>query len=183
LANEKRSYYFKLDFLENDKIPFVDMDGKKRHRDMVGYKTIKKYEDGQSKKRFWHFSVEARPMLNPVYGFQIKYHVIFSDDGKNIWESKERLHRARRSQCKEWWNAAWRDRTLAVMSWLVGADETMKLKIGADLDITVAKFPLTFTSPVFYIEPQKYELPPEGQGDEEDEEEEETSGDSPENEE
>ncbi len=178
LANEKRAYYFTLGVLENDKIAFVDMEGKKRHRDMVGYKTIKKYEDGQSKRRFWHFSVEARPMLNPVYGFQIKYHVIFSDDGKNIWESKDRLHRARRSQCKEWWNAAWRDRTLAVMSWLADGDETMKLKIGAKLDITVAKFPLTFNSPVFYVEPDKYEPPPEGVGDDKDEEEEEANSDS-----
>jgi hypothetical protein len=62
------------------------------------------------------------------------------------------------------------------MSWLADADETMKLKIGAELDITVAKFPLTFNSPVFYVEPEKYEPPPEGLGAEEDEEEEEGNG-------
>jgi hypothetical protein len=117
-------------------------------------------------------------MLNPVYGFQIKYHVIFSDDGKNIWESKDSTQRARRSQCKDWWNAAWRDRTLAVMSWLADADETMRLKVGSELDITVAKSPLTFNSPVFYVEPEKYEPPLEGL---EETEEEEENGKPPDN--
>jgi hypothetical protein len=55
LANEKKTFYFPLGFLEKDKIDFIDIDGKKKYREIVGYKTIKKYEDGQSKKRFWHF--------------------------------------------------------------------------------------------------------------------------------
>ena len=43
----------------------------------------------------------------------LKPHVVFSDDGINLWDDKMRTAKARRSQCAQWWNDEWRDRTLA----------------------------------------------------------------------
>ncbi|HEX9274524.1 MAG TPA: hypothetical protein VGA01_20185, partial [Candidatus Binatia bacterium] len=104
---------------------------------------------------FWHFGIQAKPMLYPYAAFIIKPHVVFSDDGKTIWDSPERMHTARRSQCKDWYNPEWRDRMLASMSWLAEEKETIKLRLALQSTIEVSNYPLMFTSPVSYVEPQK----------------------------
>ena len=105
-------------------------------------------------KRFWHFAISAKPILWPCYAYAIRSHVVFSGDGHNIWEKSDRMHRARRSQCKDWWNDDWRDRILCFMHWLKGLDESVHIKVGANKFIQVSPWPLSFTSPVSYKEPK-----------------------------
>jgi hypothetical protein len=69
------------------------------------------------------------------------------------------MHTARRRQCKSWWNAEWRDRILASMFWLAGEGETIEVKLGSDVSISVSNRPIVFTSPVSYIEPEKKSAP------------------------
>lgn len=111
---------------------------------MVGYSKVK--------KRFWHFGIHAKPRLYPE-AYIIKPHVLFSDDGRTIWDNKKRLHKARRSQCRNWWNSDWRDRVPAVMTWLSNEEGQIEIALGSDVTIQVLTYPLMFTSPVSYIEP------------------------------
>lgn len=141
--------YFKKGFAKDEKAFFCGVDGKRTFRQLVGYGTMKRG------KRFWHFGIQAKPSTYPFAAFVIKPHVVFSDDGQHIWDSPERMHIARRSQCKDWYNPEWRDRMLAAMSWLAGEDGTIKLPVGKDLALGVPTHPLMFTSPVSYVEPQK----------------------------
>ena len=141
--------YFKKGFAKDDKAFFKGVDGKRTFRQLVGYETMTRG------KRFWHFGIQAKPFRYPYVAFVIKPHVVFSDDGQNIWDSPERMHTARRSQCKDWYNPEWRDRMLAAMSWLAGEQGSIKLKLGRDATIEVPSYPLMFKSPVSYIEPQK----------------------------
>jgi len=126
----------------------MGVDDKKTHRGIVGYKTIRE------NKRYWHFGIQAKPLVYPAIAYIIKPHVLFSDDGKKIWESKERLHKARRSQCKNWWNPDWRDRILAVMRWLSGEENTILVPVGSELAFSVSTYPLVFNSPVSYKDPE-----------------------------
>jgi hypothetical protein len=73
--------------------------------------------------------------------------VLFSDDGSQIWPSKARLHSARRTYCKDWWNPHWRDRILASVRWLADGD-TLSLPAGSDASIVVDITPVTFRSSV-----------------------------------
>lgn len=157
LAGRVQIFYFCKGLADNDEISFVGVNGKKTYRSVVGYKT-RKDKDGQvASKLFWHFGVQAKPIIYPFLAYIIKSHVLFSDDGNRVWENKKKLHKTRRSLCKNWWNPHWRDRILATMTWLADTQETIEIELGRDIAIQVSSYPLTFTSPVSYAEPRRYE--------------------------
>lgn len=159
LANSAQAFYFSKGLVKGDNIGFLDIDGKKRDRDIVGYRTTAKDASGQTiSKRFWHFAIQSKPIVYPIPAYVIKPHVLFSDDGKQIWESKRLAHRARRSQCKNWWNPEWRDRTLASVAWLADHKSTIEISLGSDVGIVVSRHPATFSSPVSYLDPEKEQL-------------------------
>jgi len=115
----------------------------------MGYKTRK-----SGTKRHWHFAVSAKPAVHPQPMLQVRAHVLFSDDGRTIWSSADAMHRARRSQCKQWWNDDWRDRILASMAWLVGDGTSLNLPVSAgSATVVVDPRPLEFLSPVTLLEP------------------------------
>jgi hypothetical protein len=154
LANNAWSFYFIKDQVPNDRLDFIGVDGLPAHRYVMGYKTMRS-ADAEKKLRHWHFGLSAKPFVYPTMAYGIKAHVLFSDDGKEIWQSDKRLHRARMSQCKNWWNDDWRDRLLATMHWLSGGRETIDISVGEGAVIRVAKSPQLFTSDVSFIEPTK----------------------------
>jgi hypothetical protein len=114
---------------------------------VVGYKTV------GERKRWWHLAVEARPLLTPFPLFALRLHIIFSDDGKTIWDSNSRLHRARRSQGRSWWNDDWRDRGRGVMAWLADGERTLDLPIGTNQVLRVDISPFTIVAPVSCADP------------------------------
>ncbi len=150
LANRVKCFYFEKDKVENDTIPFMGVNGRPAVRSVVGYKTMQYAES--STIRYWHFALQAKPLIRPYLAYIIKPHVLFSNDGKMIWDSKARLHAARRSQCRGWWNSDWRDKILAAMTWL-GKDNDIVIHLGSDCSLKVSTFPITFTSPVYYEDP------------------------------
>jgi len=121
---------------------------------MVGRSTRTNPQTGITTVRYWHFGLELRPMVHPIRAYVMKPHVVFTNDGLNVWESKKRLAAARRSQCKDWWNDEWRDRTLAAASHLANQDGDIVLKLGCDVSMKVSPLPLMFNSPVSYTDPQ-----------------------------
>jgi len=123
LANKAKCFYFPKDRVPNDKVFFTGVDGERTYRAMVGYSTRTNPTTGVSVKRLWHYAVQARPLVHPMLAYIFKSHVLFTNDGTTIWESKKRLAAARRSQCKSWWNDEWRDRTLAAATYLCDGAE------------------------------------------------------------
>lgn len=154
LANGAICFYFTKGLAENDKGFFKGVDGKTTFRQLVGYKSMRASDGLVGSKRFWHFGIQAKPLIYPTFAYIIKPHVLFSDDGSEIWDSKARLHKARRSQCRNWWNSDWRDRILASMNWLADEIGQIEIKLGSDTVIQVSNYPLTFTSPVSYTDPK-----------------------------
>jgi hypothetical protein len=175
LANEARCFWFKKGFIENDTIGFTGVNGEKTRRSLVGYKTIGS-KDGEDKKRYWHFAIQAKPMLYPARAFIIKPHVLFSYDGLTLFDNKDSMHSARRRQCKNWWNPEWRDRILAAMTWLAGGKEKIEIPMGSDITLQVSISPLLFSSPVSYSVTDAAELPSEDESESEDEDEEDENG-------
>lgn len=153
-ANGRKGLYFIKGQVPDDRISFIDANGAKTWRDVIGYKTLKN-SDGEAKgMRHWHFCLEARPTSHPVIGFTMRPHVVFSDDGLAIWDSADRMHRARRSQCKGWWNDKWRGLIGATVSWLSSGDSTIKIKVGSNTTLRIAATPIRIESPVSYDEPE-----------------------------
>ncbi len=150
MANNTSCFYFVKDVVQNDTIRFSGVTGKTNSRAVVGYKTIRNIKKEET-KRFWHFGFQAKPYIEyiaPTFAYYIKPHVLFSDDGKTIWDNDKRLHMARRGQCKHWWNADWRDRIFASMTWLADEEGNIKIQMSKTFSMCVASRPIEFISPV-----------------------------------
>lgn len=154
LANKAKCFYFPKDRVPNDKVFFTGVDGERTYRAMVGYSTRTNPTTGVSVKRLWHYAVQARPLVHPMLAYIFKSHVLFTNDGTTIWESKKKLASARRSQCKSWWNDEWRDRTLAAATYLCDGADKITVKLGSKVSLTIPPTPLPFCSPVSYTDPQ-----------------------------
>jgi TIR domain len=154
-ANKAAAFYFPKDHVPGDKIWFTGVDGNRSRRSMVGYKTI--HRTGVPALRYWHFALQAKPTTTPVLGYTFKPHVLFSDDGEQIWTSAERLHRARRTQCRNWWNDKWRDLIAAAASWLANDAPFISVPVHGEIALQVAVRPLGLESPISFVEPS--ELP------------------------
>lgn len=156
MSDTGRCYYFLPGLSDKKRLPFKDLDGKMKNKALLGISTARIFKNNEETKktRFWHFGIQAKPILSPVTAFALRYHVLFSDDGTNIWEDKDKMHRTRRSHCKDWWNDDWRDRLLAFMYLLCGGEETMSLVLGPETNLEVSSFPVKFLSPVSYQPPE-----------------------------
>jgi TIR domain-containing protein len=154
LANKAKCFYFSKDRVPNDKVFFPGVEGDRTYRAMVGYSTRTNPTTGVSLKRYWHYAVQARPLVHPTLAYIFKSHVLFTSNGTTIWESKKKLASARRSQCKSWWNDEWRDRTLATATYLCEGTDKITLTLGSTASLTISPTPLLFCSPVSYTDPQ-----------------------------
>jgi hypothetical protein len=151
-ANERLAFYLTDGTIPNNRVLYTDYDGSRARRDMIGYKTMKGARSDANTVRHWHFSLEAKPTSSPIIGYTMKPHVLFSDDGKTIWESKDRLHRARRSQCKDWWNDRWRDLIAAGVSFLANDAGQIRLPVGSSTELWVLSRPVILSSPISFDE-------------------------------
>jgi hypothetical protein len=151
LANGAEALYFPVDAVGLSRVR-VPGGSKGRARQLVGtwHSTS---VTGKKKKHYWHFAIQARPMVYPLIGYMVKPHVLFSEDGKEVWDDKERIHKARRTQCRDWWNRVWRDRILASLAWLAESDDCFVISVPGNSAIEVSLKPVEFVSPLSYTEP------------------------------
>lgn len=143
MANRQRAFYFDKKSLPAEDVTFTSPAGKKSMRALRGYKTVP-----SGSRRYWHFGGSARAQLSQMPVLMVRSHVFFSDDEQTLWASPERMHRARRSQCKNWWNDDWRDRLLAAMRWLGDESASIELPVSGLCPARVSTLPVVFNSPV-----------------------------------
>lgn len=118
----------------------------------MGTKSKKTLDGGKLPDGFWHYAISASAQLHPFPRLVIRHHVIFTDDGITPWVSAERMHKARRSVCKQWWNAAWRDRLFAIMAVLGGEKETLALAVADEASFDISMRAMVFESPRRFFE-------------------------------
>jgi hypothetical protein len=162
MANRKMCLAFPNNATPNNRVTFKTA-YVNSWRQLVGVKG-----EDTDYKTYWHFGVSANAMFYPQNAFAISPHVLFSDDGNAVWTSPKRLHRARRSLCKNWWNEEFRDRMLATMFWISEGSGTITIDTG-DAPIEVASEPMAFESPVTYTASESLEVFEDIDRDEEDE--------------
>lgn len=150
LSQRTSSFFFTTGLVERDKLFFKTAESEPKWRAVLGFKTIGTSTRGK-RKRYWHFAVSLRPRFYPLFGYIMKPHVLFSDDGSSIWDDKNSLHRARRSQCKDWWNDDWRGRLLASISWLSNGKGEIILLDSFGARLTLCSEPVSSSSPITYV--------------------------------
>jgi TIR domain len=145
VAPRPSRFYFEKDKIPNDRIFFEGVNGKRSYRDVVGYATKR------GVLRYWHYAISGKPELSPYPHIVIRGHVLFSDSGAALWTDSDKSAKARRNQCKGWWNDEWRDRMLAVMSQLCGKNSFIEIPMSSDKTVTLRGYPDTFECPVSYV--------------------------------
>ncbi|QUL99306.1 MAG: toll/interleukin-1 receptor domain-containing protein [Candidatus Fermentithermobacillus carboniphilus] len=150
LANGNKAYYFTEDDVGTGRVRIPGNRGTGRR--LIGQWHTKTMR-GERRIHYWHFAVEVKPCVAPFIGFIFKPHVVFSDDGVTVWDSKDRMHKARRRRCRHWWNPEWRDRILASLAWFSDCQDVIRIPVSEDSFIEVSTRPIQFRSQVSYRDP------------------------------
>lgn len=147
LANKTNAYYHTLKSLPSSKVSFFypfSSAIKPKKKNLYGkYLTLGR----------WHFAISVRPILEPVLGFSIKSHIVFTTDGFKTWENKELVHSHRRKKGKRMFNEEWRDLLIAFINSLKGDSDSIELIIAENLVIKMKNNVELFWSEVGYNDP------------------------------
>lgn len=148
MANGKIAWWFPSGLVEDDKIRFVDLEGKKRRRSVQGRKGTKEENGRQVPRYYWHLGFTAKPHLgnNPI--FIVQPRIIISDDGKKPLENKTKLNSVRRSTTKLWFNDRWRSLIFAYLYWMSDGQDTIELALSPSKTLVLSGRPVFFDCPV-----------------------------------
>lgn len=152
LGSGQIAWFFPNGQLEKNRGYFIAKNGKRAYRQLVGNKSKKTPDGGRRPDGYWHYAISGSPQIHGFARLALHHHVIFTDDGRAPWTSAERMQKARRSVCKQWWNAEWRDRLFAICAALCDENGDLDLPVSDDQSIRVAMSPMSFTSPWSYFE-------------------------------
>lgn len=144
--------FFTKDQLVKNRAYFTALGGRRTYRQLVGNKSKRNRDGDKIPDGQWHYALSCSPQLLPFPRLVLRHHVIFTDDGVTPWAKPERMHKARRSVCKQWWNAEWRDRLFAFMAELSSGRKKLFLDVGGGQAVMVTMVPMNFTSPQSYLE-------------------------------
>lgn len=127
-----------------------------KNQAIVNYhnRTKRKKLVGTYHDKFWHYGVSVQPRLSPYVCFSLKSHILFSDDGYNIWGDDYRLHSARRSKCKRWFNETWRDLLMAFISSLAREKKKIEMQLKENFSLEMPFLTKQFYSSIGYNEPK-----------------------------
>jgi len=129
-----RIWWVPRDLGEGKRISFKWTDASEGWRILVG--------KSDRLERYWHFGVYAVPTLKELARFVLRPHVIFSRNG--VLEGGK----LRRTFCKNWFNARWRDLLFAFVQLISDGRDTIELPVGGEDSIVVDARPLILDSPV-----------------------------------
>ena len=109
-------------------------------------------------RSFWHYAVSIKPVFEPFIAFNMKPHIIFTEDGNRTWPEEEKMHRYRRAKGRRWFNKEWRDLHLAFIQSLKDKNGLINVALNESFSITMNEFPFYLRSDFGYLDPQ--EKPP-----------------------
>jgi hypothetical protein len=140
LSDGSKAWWVSSGFLPDDKVHFIKPDGRKGWRQLVGR--------DNPRNVFWHVGFAAKPALSPPLHLVLRPHVILTTDGKTPLDDRKRMNSLRRSVCKSWFNARWRDLVAGFAQWVGGGEDTFLLPIGLGEGATIATRPFLFSAPM-----------------------------------
>ena len=146
LSSKRNCYYYPQGV--KDKITFL-FNKNKKTKNLIG-----NYKISFSEKGYWHFGITAKVLTYPVLCFSLKSHILFSDNGRDIWYDKGKLHRARRKKGRRWFNEEWRDELLAFINSLKNEAGRITIVLNEKFMIEMTDTPMEITSEVGYSEPR-----------------------------
>jgi hypothetical protein len=151
LSQKRVCYWLSKDFLPSNEASFTGIDRRIHTRGLAGFKTMSVNKEGIKTKRYWHFAVQGLPTFEPNEGIIFKTHIVFTQDGEQLFDSDSYQHRARRNQGKSWWNDEWRDRLLAMVSFLADGKDELCINLAEGVTFNFSTVPVRFVSDRTYV--------------------------------
>lgn len=149
MAGRATCVYFPQGILDKNRVDVPRPGRRVARRNVSGYGTSTR-PDGTRRVWYWHYGMSTGYRSVPFPLLVVHHHVLFSDDGRTIWDSTARLQRARRRECKDWWNDEWRDRLEGSMAWLSSGSTEILIPAGEFGAFRISSRPVQFTSDVTY---------------------------------
>lgn len=146
MANKKQAYFFTRKI--NPKVKFqYTRRSSKVHKNKSIF--------GKHLSSFWHFALSAKPVLTPQLAFSLKSHVVFTTDGYNLWDDKDKMHSARRKKGRLMFNEEWRDLLIAFLHALCQGRKSVTTRLSPSFNLTLRPWPNTYQSDFGYYEPKE----------------------------
>lgn len=163
MANKRMAYFHTLKSLDTMKVKFEfphrTLD-KTKTKNLIGkYKKLSK----------WHFAVSAKPILTPLVALSLKSHMVFTDDGYNVWKKEkktvkdgeektemvvdtDRIHTHRRAKGKRLFNEEWRDLLIGFLHSLKEQDK-IAINLSTNFTLEMPDIPELFWADFGYFDP------------------------------
>lgn len=139
MASNKLAFWYPKDSLEKDKVK--------------GIKLVGRLKRGTDSYINWHFGVSGASRLLPAPLYVIKSHIFFTENGKRLLSSASIQHKARRKQGKNWWNKQWREKLLHALIPISDENHLIQIPVGEHTRLVFSALPISFHSPVTYVDP------------------------------
>ncbi len=140
LSSNKVAWFFPDHEKYGGFIRFPNIHGEIKRKQVIGW-------SGKNDV-FWHFAVEAKIQFGPNPKVLLIPHVVFTRDGINPLDDKNKMHSLRRGFCRNWWNDRWRDMLLTYLYLLSEGNESLKLLVSDNGVIEIGSRPIFFSCPV-----------------------------------
>jgi hypothetical protein len=102
----------------------------------------------------WHYGISFRTITDSFLGYALKAHLIFTKDGINPINDKNKQHSSRRKKGSAFFNKHWMDMQFAFIERLKDKDSKIKIEVNYVNDILeIENCTETFKSEVGYIDP------------------------------
>jgi len=131
----KTAYWFEINCLPKDKINGIKMVGKKIANN-------------------WHYGISGYIKLKPFSILILNSHIFFTKDGKTLISSKEKQHKLRMKQGKNWNNKIWRSKLMVLVNYLSNGKEYLKIPVSEKEFVLINSRPLKLISHITYISPK-----------------------------
>jgi hypothetical protein len=137
LSENKNAWWVPDGLVEDGKVQFIRSSG------VAGWRQLTGEYNARSRPWRWHYGVAASPLFGASNMFKFTGHVIYTDPAGEVGPTAQ----YRRSHCRMWFNADWRDRLYALVALLSQGRPEIALSFGGDVFGAISAHPLTFVHP------------------------------------
>lgn len=146
MANNKLAYFFTTRINPRIKVTYG-----RRISKRTKYKNIFGNYLGDK----WHFALSVKPVLTPQLAYSLKSHLIFTTNGFDLWDDKDKMHSARRKKGRMLFNEDWRDMLFAFLQALSNESNAVTTELCPSFTLSLWPWTNTYESNFGYTEPKE----------------------------
>lgn len=149
MANKRQAYFYPKGRLHKNKTKFNYPHRKSGKRSSKTKSLVGKHLS----LGHWHFAISSKVVFEPVLAYSLRSHIVFTTDGMELWEDKDKMHSHRRRKGRRMFNEEWRDLLLAFISSLARHTGEISLDLNDKDKLILQRTPEMIWSDFGYFEP------------------------------